>query len=189
MTFLPFVRYVFIYLYEWICYIGKNTFCIHKTLYGLTQATASMLKDLSIMFGDEWVVKEILPTIKSMYHSKDKYVRRLTALYVVQNITQSVSLMLIDAHVVPILAALAEDTVANVRFNVAKIIQTLLMPQVTWACHSEGDAGGAVVIGCLYRGALTRLLAILDKMLDDSDRDVRFFAEKAYEEYKLGSRK
>jgi len=59
------------------------------------------------------------------------------------------------------------DPVANVRFTVARTLEVIVK-----------ESGGGIDIGSKGSGMGREIFSVLNKLLTDSDKDVRFFAEK-----------
>ncbi|KAL3782012.1 hypothetical protein ACHAW5_004531 [Stephanodiscus triporus] len=124
----------------------------------IREAAAADLKELTALLGSEWAVQNLLPRVKQMMEHQS-YLRRMNAV-------RALSLMAtaMDAHtaqweILPILLEMHCDPVPNVRFNVAK---------------------GLGMIGPLFQSSYEgQILPILTLMMDDPDRDVRYFATQA----------
>ena len=70
----------------------------------------------------------------------------------------------IRTSVIPTVTTLVSDRIPNIRFNVAKALEVL-------ASSLAGQAGGKELVA-------EGILPNLEKLRQDSDADVRFFAEK-----------
>lgn len=128
------------------------------SVYSIRRAAAQNLKQLSDIFGEEWCKRQIVPKIKEL-HDAAGYSKRLTALFAIQVLLQSVSASTIQSSLLPLLAAMAKDSVANVRFNVAKILQTAAEAMKNMKPTGE-------------------IPQLLRQLSTDVDRDVRFYAEQ-----------
>lgn len=71
----------------------------------------------------------------------------------------------IRASILPSVITLSNDRIPNIRFNVAKAFEVLSQ-------SLSSQAGGRELVG-------QEVLPAVEKLLSDSDADVRFFAEKA----------
>lgn len=87
----------------------------------------------------------------------------------------ALSVDLIRSSVLPVVLSLSNDRIPNIRFNVAKALETLSIRLGSPFCNStisgQGQSGGKELLR-------TDLLPALDKLVGDKDADVRFFAEK-----------
>jgi len=73
----------------------------------------------------------------------------------------------IRTSVLPAIISLSADRIPNIRFNVAKAFEVL-------STSLGGQQGGAELVQ-------SDLIPAVEKLRQDSDADVRFFAEKAAE--------
>lgn len=75
--------------------------------------------------------------------------------------------MLRESDVLGTALRLTHDDIPNIRFNVAKALETI-------AAVVAGDAEGQSIIE-------NDIIPALDKMMEDSDADVRYYASRAKE--------
>eukprot|EP00611_Tribonema_gayanum_P014806 TRINITY_DN262_c1_g2_i1.p1 TRINITY_DN262_c1_g2~~TRINITY_DN262_c1_g2_i1.p1 ORF type:complete len:602 (-),score=254.94 TRINITY_DN262_c1_g2_i1:918-2723(-) len=122
-------------------------------------AAAANLRRLSALFGADWARAHVVPKLAEM-HANASYLHRMTALNAVQVLAEDMDPDLLQRDVLPLVLEMAHDPVPNIRFNVSKTL-TALAPRL---------GGGAVENA--VRPALSALV-------DDGDRDVRYFARKA----------
>lgn len=85
---------------------------------------------------------------------------RMTSLLACQTIAPAVSKAVVENDLLPTALALAGDAVPNIRFNVAKVLQSM-------ASRLEPSVVASQVKPCLHR------------LCDDSDGDVKYYATKA----------
>ena len=124
----------------------------------IREAAARNLKELTTVLGTDWSVQHLLPRVKAVT-KHPSYLRRMNA---VQGIVYMMTAMDVDttqSEVLPILLEMAFDTVPNVRFNVAKGLGVV----------------GPHYISSVYESQISRILTLL---VEDSDRDVRYFASQ-----------
>ena len=124
----------------------------------IRQAAATNLGELTALFGSEWARQFLLPSIVDI-RTHESYLRRLTALQACAVMATKMDHDAARVHVLPLILEMATDVVPNIRFNVAKVLQT-------------------VAPVCGINAYETQVLPVLNLLLDDDDRDVRFFAEK-----------
>jgi serine/threonine-protein phosphatase 2A regulatory subunit A len=124
----------------------------------IRRAAAANLEDITRLFGKDWAQEFLLPPLKE-FQQHPSYLRRLTALQAFAHIARAMDSDVARLIVLPLILEMANDIVPNIRFNVAKELQT-----VTPVCGMS-----------TYE---TQVLPILSMLLQDEDRDVRFYAEK-----------
>jgi serine/threonine-protein phosphatase 2A regulatory subunit A len=123
-------------------------------------AAAQNLRDLTALFGTEWAIEYILPSIEEIRHHQS-YLRRLTAVQACALMSAQMEAATVTLELLPLVLEMSTDLVANIRFNVAKALE-----QIATVC-------GPQVYG-------TQVRPVLEVLLEDQDRDVRFFANKTF---------
>jgi serine/threonine-protein phosphatase 2A regulatory subunit A len=105
-----------------------------------------------------------------------------------QTLAPALSLPVIASAVLPILKQLVNDPIPNIRFNVAKsyavivdILRKLPDDETTTLCLLEKDGRAATAEGSAKGQQLIQsdVLPQLEKLMQDDDVDVRFFASTA----------
>lgn len=81
-----------------------------------------------------------------------------------QTMAPSLNAEAINESILDAVVPMVEDPIPNIRFNVAKAFEVLA------SVLSQTDAGRSAVS--------TRIVPGLEKLKEDSDADVRFFAQK-----------
>ena len=127
---------------------------IEDTVFAVREATLLAVKQISGMFGESWIKNYVFPVIKMLVNSP-VFMKRMTALSALNKFGE----LLGAKEFYGFLEVLGEDEVPNVRFNVAKTIKNLFK---------------------IFKGM--NLAKLLDKIKNDSDPDVKFFAEDALKE-------
>lgn len=135
-------------------------------IYSIRRAATDNLSQLSKQFGEEWTSEHIIPRLDRM-HLHTNYLQRMTSLYGLQVLFNSLSSQTIEETVLPLVLSMATDPVPNVRLTVARTIQEMIK------IHGKDIRLSALT------GAITPTLV---KLCQDNDRDVRFYANKASEE-------
>lgn len=144
-------------------------------VHSIRRAATENLMQLTELFGEEWAVELIIPRIGRMQMHQN-YLHRTTALYVLQVVVRCLSLTAINKKVLPIIILMAADPVPNIRFITAKTIQLVYMRcQAIRASSSSLKASNA----SLYTATAEELSSVLSKLLQDPDRDVKFYAALA----------
>jgi serine/threonine-protein phosphatase 2A regulatory subunit A len=131
-------------------------------IYSIRRAATENLSQLSKQFGEEWTKEHLLPRLDRMHHHTN-YLQRMTSLYGVQVLFPSLSSHTIEEGVLPLVLSMAADPVPNVRLTVARTLQEMLK------IH-----GSEMKLGVITGGITPTLV----KLCQDSDRDVRFYANK-----------
>lgn len=134
----------------------------------IRSAAAENLKELVELFGTAWATEYILPSVEEIRHH-ESYLRRLTAVQACGQMSAVLESSVVISEVLPLMLELALDDVPNIRFNVAKALET-----VGFACGED-----------VYNA---KVRPVLEVLMEDQDQDVRYFAEKAskFLEEKLG---
>lgn len=131
------------------------------SVYAVRRASTENLVKLCDILGDDWTRKSVIPSVIALLTTPN-YLHRVTALYGMQALAQSISRDIVESVVLPAITVCVTDAVPNVRFTVAKTLRSLY-----WD-HLVGDDD--------LRG---QMWGLLQKMADDNDRDVRFYATSA----------
>jgi serine/threonine-protein phosphatase 2A regulatory subunit A len=146
-------------------------------VHSIRRAATENLMQLTELFGEEWAVELIIPRIGRMQMHQN-YLHRTTALYVLQVVVRCLSLTAINKKVLPIIILMAADPVPNIRFITAKTIQIVYMRcQAIRASSSSLKASNSNT--SLYAATAEELSSVLSKLLQDPDRDVKFYAALA----------
>lgn len=136
-----------------ISWLSDNIFSIRK-------AGAANINKLTTLFGSEWATRQILPRLEKM-QQQSQYSQRMTSLYSAQVLlddSNNFEPVLIN-QLMELVLKLSNDTVANVRLTLAKTLSiSLQKPQF------------------LREDIKSEIIKILQRYLDDTDRDVRFYA-------------
>jgi len=139
-----------------------NSLCMQwlvDHVFAIREAATLNLKKLVQKFGAEWAETTVIPKVIAM--SRDpNYLHRMTCLFCVNVLAEVCGAEITAKHMLPTVLAMAGDGVANVRFNVAKTLQRV----------------GPVLEKSV---ASSNIKPVLDKLKDDTDVDVKFFAMEA----------
>mmetsp|Transcript_8561 Transcript_8561/g.24416 ORF Transcript_8561/g.24416 Transcript_8561/m.24416 type:complete len:595 (-) Transcript_8561:83-1867(-) len=129
-------------------------------VYSIREAAANNLKKLTETFGEPWAKKNIVPRVIELKKNTN-YLYRMTALRAVEVLASTNKPALLHERLVDLVIEMSKDNVPNIRFRVAKCLQE--------------------IAPCLDSGALDKARQTLDKLTDDPDVDVKFFAARAVE--------
>lgn len=132
---------------------------LSDSVFSIREAATHNLGEVSRVFGAEWSQAKIVPRIANVaVHSN--YLFRMTAIHAIKELSTLFTPEGSSTHLLPIAFQLAKDPVPNIRFNVAKMFGTFI-------ANLNADAIQSRVKPCL------QVLA------QDSDDDVRFFAQQS----------
>lgn len=175
------------------------------TVFSIREASTQNLKKLTEVFGVEWASSAIVPKVAAMAEHPN-YLYRMTTCFAVsvgqprsnfhivhqltfcsQTLAPALSLPVLARSVLPILAQLVPDPIPNIRFNVAKSYAVLIdifkrlpdsPPNATIASIEKegGEFTGSAKGEQLIRD---EVMPALEKLMEDEDVDVRFFASTA----------
>lgn len=135
-----------------LAWLGDDVFSIRI-------AATDNLKRLTDHFGTQWARDYILPKVVQM-HIHCNYLHRMTALYAIQVLTESLDVDMLGKEVLPLVLRMASDPVPNIRFNVSRTLQRMAPRLQNTAVENQ-------------------IRPALDGLVDDADRDVRYFSRKA----------
>ena len=124
----------------------------------IREAATKNIQELTALFGTDWACECLLPAIDDI-RQNSSYLRRLTAVRACGRMAIEMDSSVAQTEVLPIVLEMATDTVANIRFNVARSLEEI----------------GPICEPGVYQ---QQILPILSLLQDDPDRDVRFYAEK-----------
>ncbi|GMK56532.1 hypothetical protein CspeluHIS016_0303720 [Cutaneotrichosporon spelunceum] len=136
------------------------------TVFSIREAATINLKKLTDVFGVDWARTTIIPKVLQMGEHPN-YLYRMTTIFAITTMAPSLNTTIIRDTVLDASLNLVSDPIPNIRFNVAKCLETL-------AAVLANDSEGQDLVQ-------RRILPTLRKLQEDSDADVRYFATKAYE--------
>lgn len=131
-------------------------------VWAIRDAAAENLNTLADVFGIDWLEQEILPKLVGL-QANANYLYRFTALLAVKKIAPKLTVNTLVTSVLPFVTDMSEDPVANVRFSCA----------TTFAKVANRIAGEKL------ETIQSEILPALERLTEDNDTDVRFFATEA----------
>jgi len=134
-------------------------------VYSIREAATVNLRKLSEVFGAEWASQNILPKVMKLSEDTN-YLHRLTLIFALTTVAPAITPEIIQKQVFPMLETLAMDPIPNIRFNVAKSLESM----VPLLLGKDEEAKQMVD---------TRVRPTLAKLEEDSDNDVKYFAQRA----------
>ncbi|GAA93463.1 uncharacterized protein L969DRAFT_86165 [Mixia osmundae IAM 14324] len=135
-------------------------------VYSIREAATVNLRKLTEVFGVQWAREAIIPKVLAM-GSNSNYLFRMTTVFAITTMATALDVQTISTSVLETVNRLVEDPIPNIRFATAKCLGVL-------AQTVAGQEGGKEV-------ARDGILPGLQKLKEDSDPDVRFFANEAIE--------
>nr|POF15211.1 protein phosphatase pp2a regulatory subunit a [Quercus suber] len=155
------------------------------TVFSIREASTQNLKKLTEVFGVEWASDAIVPKVAQMAEHPN-YLYRMTTCFAVSTLAPALSLPVLTHAVIPILGQLVEDPIPNIRFNVAKSYAVLidifkrLPDEDSTICAMEKEGRTDFAANAKSEQLVTeQVLPPLQKLMNDDDVDVRFFATTA----------
>jgi len=134
---------------------------LEDDISSIREAAARNLADLTSLFGSDWAFTHFLPAIEKILKDQS-YLRRLTALKACAAVAMVMNSDIASQKMLPIVLEMSKDNVPNVRFNVAKALSSF-GPKCANSMHS--------------------ITQTLNKLVEDSDRDVRHFAKETLDSF------
>ncbi|KAI7846725.1 armadillo-type protein [Circinella umbellata] len=133
-------------------------------VFSIRDAATTNLRQLVEIFGSDWAKNTIIPQVMDMAQNEN-YLYRMTTLFALTTMANALSTEIVKENVLPTVLRLKDDTIPNVRFNVAKSLEVL-------ASILKNDQTSIELIQ-------SQVAPALQKLSDDSDVDVKWFANKA----------
>lgn len=134
------------------------------SVFSIREAATVNLKKLTEAFGAEWAKTNILPKILHM-SSHPNHLYRMTTIFAITTIAPSTNPGVVKDLILPAVISLASDPIPNIRFNAAKSLQSLI------PVLKQSDETKTLVD--------QQIKGVLEKLSQDSDMDVQFYANKA----------
>ncbi|XP_025808952.1 serine/threonine-protein phosphatase 2A 65 kDa regulatory subunit A beta isoform-like isoform X3 [Panicum hallii] len=126
-----------------------------KQVFSIRDAAANNLKRLAEEFGPEWAMQHIIPQVLEKINNPH-YLYRMTILQAISLLAPVMGAEITCQKLLPVVINSSKDRVPNIKFNVAKVLQSLvpILDQST-------------VKPCLV------------ELSEDPDVDVRYYANQA----------
>ncbi|CAJ0627017.1 5591_t:CDS:10 [Entrophospora sp. SA101] len=133
-------------------------------VYSIREAATVNLKKLTEVFGVDWAKNTIIPQVLE-FGNNSNYLYRMTTIFAITTMAPAVTPEVIRDHILPTVNNLVSDPIPNIRFNVAKSYEVLI------PVLKQNPETGLLLE--------TQVKPALDRLKEDSDSDVKYFAEKA----------
>ncbi|CAH2350533.1 protein phosphatase PP2A regulatory subunit A [[Candida] railenensis] len=147
-------------------------------VFAIRDAAVNNLKELTIIFGSPWAEREIVDRLlNNKFESIDEkidysnFIIRITCLFAITKLVPVIDQQVIISKLLPFIDNLVADRVPNIRFNIAKSYLVVAQTFKTTDDNSE-----------LEKLIKADILPSLEKLQNDNDDDVRFFASKSIQE-------
>ncbi|KAH0678131.1 hypothetical protein KY284_019216 [Solanum tuberosum] len=96
-----------------------------ELVYSIRDAAANNLKRLAEEFGPEWAMQHIIPQVLDVINNSH-YLYRMTILRASSLLAPVMGSEITCSKLLPVVITAAKDRVPNVKFNVAKVLQSLI---------------------------------------------------------------
>ncbi|KAJ3158369.1 hypothetical protein HDU86_002835 [Geranomyces michiganensis] len=134
------------------------------SVFSIREAATINLRKLTEVFGVEWAKQAIIPKILAM-STHENYLYRMTTVFALTAIASAVNGDALRDNILPTVITLAADPIPNIRFNVAKCFEQII------PLAKKANLGSTVVA--------EQIKPALAKLAEDSDNDVRYYAQRA----------
>ncbi|KAE8556693.1 hypothetical protein EYB25_001396 [Talaromyces marneffei] len=153
------------------------------TVFSIREAATQNLKKLTEVFGVDWANQSIIPKVVAM-GAHPNYLYRMTTCFAVSTLAPVLNLEILENSIIPILERLVTDDIPNIRFNVAKsyavLVDTLRRLPASGTLQDLGKAGESGTPAPHGQELIQqRIIPQLEKLQQDDDVDVRYFATTA----------
>ena len=128
-------------------------------IYSIREAAVVNLVELTKKFGTQWSQVNIIPKVVALYQHSN-YLYRLTSLASIHALASPMNRETFEGSMLPVLLQSAQDPVPNIRIRAARIMGMLF---------AKFDTAPLVA----------SVTGVLESMKEDSDIDVKYFAEEA----------
>ncbi|KND03739.1 protein phosphatase 2A structural subunit TPD3 [Spizellomyces punctatus DAOM BR117] len=132
-------------------------------VFSIREAATINLRKLTEVFGVEWAKQTIIPKILQMAQHQN-YLYRMTTVFALTTLAHASNGETLREFILPTIGNLANDPIPNIRFNVAKSLEQII--------PLARKANLSTAVNDQIKPALA-------KLAEDSDVDVRYFAQRA----------
>lgn len=138
------------------------------TVYSIREAAVNNLRKLTEIFGSDWCREEIISKLlKFDSQLLENFVYRFTLLGALTTLVSVVDKKVIAEDILPFVSRLADDSVPNIRFNAAKSYA-----KIVERLSQDGSYSSLIK---------HTILPSLEKLRQDEDFDVKYFANQSLE--------
>lgn len=133
-------------------------------IYSIREHTLIMINDLGIIFGADWVEKNIFPKLLS-YESEENYLFRQLPLLAFRILAPCLNVEIYQENIFPVLSTFATDKIINLRMNVSRVI-IAFVPKIKGTEAEE------------------KSVSLLNALKNDPEFDVSYYAKQALRKFK-----
>ncbi|KAG8534099.1 Polyamine N-acetyltransferase 1 [Bacidia gigantensis] len=163
-----------------------STLCMSwlgDTVFSIREAATKNLKKLTEVFGVSWASEAIIPKVMAMGQHPN-YLYRMTTCFAISTLAPAIDLATIEKSILPMMDRLVTDDIPNIRFNVAKsytiLIDILKRLPAEGTIHELDNSKSSSTPSPKGQALIQEsILPNLEKLQQDGDVDVRFFASTA----------
>ncbi|KAK3174077.1 Polyamine N-acetyltransferase 1 [Lepraria neglecta] len=163
-----------------------STLCMSwlgDTVFSIREAATKNLKKLTEVFGVEWASDAIIPKVTAM-GKHPNYLYRMTTCFAISTLAPAINLEVIEKSILPMMDKLVSDDIPNIRFNVAKSYTILIdilkrLPAEGTILDLEKSGQSLQPSSAGQHLIQQQILPNLEKLQQDEDVDVRYFATTA----------
>ncbi|KAL8879262.1 MAG: hypothetical protein Q9198_003098 [Flavoplaca austrocitrina] len=163
-----------------------STLCMSwlgDTVFSIREAATQNLKKLTEVFGVDWASEAIIPKVMAMGQHPN-YLYRMTTCFAISTLAPAINVEVIEKSILPMMDRLMSDDIPNIRFNVAKSYAILIdvlkrLPEDTTILSLEKAQQSAKPSPRGQDLIQRSILPNLEKLQQDEDVDVRYFATTA----------
>ncbi|KAL8787916.1 MAG: hypothetical protein Q9213_001943 [Squamulea squamosa] len=163
-----------------------STLCMSwlgDTVFSIREAATQNLKKLTEVFGVEWASEAIIPKVMAMGQHPN-YLYRMTTCFAISTLAPAINVEVIEKSILPMMDRLMSDDIPNIRFNVAKSYAILIdvlkrLPEDTTILSLEKTQQSGKPSPRGQDLIQHSILPNLEKLQQDDDVDVRYFATTA----------
>ncbi|KAL8656564.1 MAG: hypothetical protein Q9226_002627 [Calogaya cf. arnoldii] len=163
-----------------------STLCMSwlgDTVFSIREAATQNLKKLTEVFGVEWASEAIIPKVMAMGQHPN-YLYRMTTCFAISTLAPAINVEVIEKSILPMMDRLMSDDIPNIRFNVAKSYAILIdvlkrLPEDTTILSLEKAQTSGKPSPRGQELIQRSILPNLEKLQQDDDVDVRYFATTA----------
>ncbi|KAL8994797.1 MAG: hypothetical protein Q9169_005333 [Polycauliona sp. 2 TL-2023] len=163
-----------------------STLCMSwlgDTVFSIREAATQNLKKLTEVFGVDWASEAIIPKVMAMGQHPN-YLYRMTTCFAISTLAPAINVEVIEKSILPMMDRLMSDDIPNIRFNVAKSYAILIdvlkrLPEDTTILSLEKAQQPGKPSPRGQELIQRSILPNLEKLQQDDDVDVRYFATTA----------
>lgn len=163
-----------------------STLCMSwlgDTVFSIREAATQNLKKLTEVFGVDWASEAIIPKVMAMGQHPN-YLYRMTTCFAISTLAPAINIDVVEKSILPMMDRLVSDDIPNIRFNVAKsyaiLIDVLKRLPADMTILSLEKTGQSATPSPRGQDLIQhRILPNLEKLQQDDDVDVRYFATTA----------